>query len=705
MGESNPLECHADGFYPEEIFFEWLRDSRVLHHPVPSQMQKNSDGTFSAVSLFFYTPTNNDTGVLFCCRVKHNSQHEPLEENFLLKFRRRPSVTITPTTLLQGEEQAIMCKVDGYYPDDIIVAWRRNGKPLKKIEEKSDGTFAVSESFMVTPKGKEEEQETFSCEVKQEGFAEPLTKNIQFKIEGKPRSAAEVIGITIAVILVILLVLAFLFYRLYKKYHKRSFFMSDIIVPSKVFVGQEVTLECFIDRHFREEPTWWIKVSDEWGKISCNQVYVIKNTVCKSSILHRNLQNGNGEEQSLIKTQRPQKRHTTLTFVTDVKKHADVAFRCQITGILPNLKKEETKTKETKLRLLAYPSISAIKDISVFPNENGMLWIKASDFYPKEIRFKWPDSVSSETQSASVDKHGLYSTYSQCKVPMEHLRDPEFELQVDIIHDSLEFPCTKRIRGGIPGIGGIPLVSNVKVTSHLEIGHPCTLSCNVTEFYFSCRPEIKWIQKRISTEEIVTREEEYWKPVESFSGPFKKVNSISYLVAQAVFVPTRANIQDMDFICRVEHPLLSTPIERHTQQLSAIGSICKPNVSKLKIMLLSKTYMLTCTISDFYPNDIKVTWWVQEKDTEAILIENGPKWKINVLNKTPYRKPNNLYTLIAQAEFTPRIFDLTEHKIICRVEHESINQYVERTSDILNASSEFADFQAHYETVISYSLP
>ncbi|XP_039598849.1 uncharacterized protein LOC120520980 [Polypterus senegalus] len=454
MGESNPLECHADDFYPEEIFFEWLRDSRLLHLPVPSQLQKNSDGTFSAVSLFFYTPTNDDTGVLFCCRVKHDSWHEPLDENFLLMFRRRPSVTITPTTLLQGEEQAIMCKVDGYYPDDIIVTWRRNGKPLKKIEEKSDGTFVVSESFMLTPKAKaeEEEQETFSCEVKQEGFAEPLIKNIQFKIEGKPRSAAEVIGITIAVILVILLLLAFLFYRLYKKYHRRSYFMSDIIVPSKVFVGQEVTLECFIDRHFREEPTWWIKGSNEWENVSCDHRYVIKNTVCKSSILHWRLQNGNDEEQSLINTQSPQKRHTTLTFVTDLKKHANVAFKCQITRILLNPKKEVTRTKETKLRLLAYPSISAIKDISVFPNEDedGMLWIKASDFYPKEIRFNWPDSVSSETQSCSVDKHGLYSTYSQCKVPMERLRDPEFVLQVDITHDSLEVPCSKRIRGGIP---------------------------------------------------------------------------------------------------------------------------------------------------------------------------------------------------------------------------------------------------------------
>uniref|UniRef100_A0A8C4TJF9 Ig-like domain-containing protein n=1 Tax=Erpetoichthys calabaricus TaxID=27687 RepID=A0A8C4TJF9_ERPCA len=94
----------------------------------------------------------------------------------------RPSITVTSQVLERNKEQLVTCRLDGHYPDDIVVTWMRNGKALNKSELKSDGTYVTTESFLLTSFNEKDE---IYCLVEQEGFKDPLTKIIPIKMGGK----------------------------------------------------------------------------------------------------------------------------------------------------------------------------------------------------------------------------------------------------------------------------------------------------------------------------------------------------------------------------------------------------------------------------------------------------------------------------------------------------------------------------------------
>ncbi|KAG2463689.1 TPSNR protein, partial [Polypterus senegalus] len=167
------LECHVDNFYPKEISIEWLRASQPLPSQDNPQLERNPDGTFSAVSSYHYTPTPEDSGVAFSCRVRQEYQERPLEETFHLQFRKRASVKLTSINLPQSQK-LISCDVEDFYSADAEVIWKKNGHPVDSTEQRKDGNF---EKRIYHKLDATEMKNEYMCEVSQEGFNDVLTEN------------------------------------------------------------------------------------------------------------------------------------------------------------------------------------------------------------------------------------------------------------------------------------------------------------------------------------------------------------------------------------------------------------------------------------------------------------------------------------------------------------------------------------------------
>ncbi|XP_028647601.2 uncharacterized protein LOC114643066 [Erpetoichthys calabaricus] len=693
-GKENSLECTAKGFYPKEIVFSWWDGAQSPVTSNPTNVKSNVDGSFNATSYHSFTPLSSDTNANISCEVAHEALGSLVVVPVRVAFRRRATVTVSPQTLVRGKEQTLTCKVYGYYPDSVEVTWLKNGEPYRKPVTPGNLTTEEHHSVTVT-----DNKDGFSCQVEQEGF-ESRTMELEYNLIDEHISVKTIVSIAVPLLLAIALLIGLLVFWLQRK--SQRVYISEIFAPTKIFVGEQVTLEClFSGRQPKvQEPAWLVKYKgQEWVKIKGwqSEGYTISTVFSQSTYVMKN--SVRGEWQPLVSVGNKKENSTLLQFVADIAKHGDAVFKCEITCV--HRMSRTTIKQEKEIQIYAFPSVSSIKDVSVHGEKEGTLLVVATNFYPKDIKFVWPVYNLSSTEEATQNEDGLYSCHSICKASWEDLQNPNFILQVEIIHGSQE-PVYKTLCCGTPGIGGIPDVSSIKMNTPLEIGRPCTLSCMVTDFYL--RPSrIAWVQKNISSgQEIVSGEDNYWNPTIFLYGPYKKYNSIYYMEAQAEFTPSTANIEDMDFICRVEHSLLREAVEQRTGRLSAAH---RPTVSGLIPMpplMISHPYVLTCEVTDFYPKDMKVTWLVMEKEKKPVVIQEDTFPNITVSAHPPYRSTNNLYSLVTQVEFMPQKVDLHRSTMIVRVEHKTLNEYIERQFNFKD--KDLSGIQCHYDRLIRQRL-
>ncbi|XP_039621076.1 tyrosine-protein phosphatase non-receptor type substrate 1-like isoform X2 [Polypterus senegalus] len=215
MDQPGMLECHAEGFYPRDISIKWFRGATSLPFQEAPQVRSNPDGTFSVLSVYKYTPSGGTANETVSCQVDHDSRNVPWVKMTRLQFHKRPSVTVTSQVLGQNKEQLLTCRLDGHYPDDIVVTWMKNGKALNKSELKGDGTYVTTESILLTSFN---EKDNFACLVEQEGFKDPLTKIIPIEMEGgNSQSAITALSVVVGVLLILVLTLLCVVFLLIKR--------------------------------------------------------------------------------------------------------------------------------------------------------------------------------------------------------------------------------------------------------------------------------------------------------------------------------------------------------------------------------------------------------------------------------------------------------------------------------------------------------
>ncbi|CAM4683184.1 unnamed protein product [Lepidochelys kempii] len=86
--EDSALVCCVRGFYPQDVAVSWLRDGQELNTSFVSAARRgHRDETFSLVSVYSFTPTEQDLGALFSCRARHPALNQSRQANFRITFR------------------------------------------------------------------------------------------------------------------------------------------------------------------------------------------------------------------------------------------------------------------------------------------------------------------------------------------------------------------------------------------------------------------------------------------------------------------------------------------------------------------------------------------------------------------------------------------------------------------------------------------
>ncbi|XP_039599386.1 uncharacterized protein LOC120522595 [Polypterus senegalus] len=312
-----------------------------------------------------------------------------------------------------------------------------------------------------------------------------------------------------------------------------------------------------------------------------------------------------------------------------------------------------------------------------------------SRFFPSELTVTWlrvraedghqPVTAGSAHWTATVNttrpekRNNTYEVTSVVQFTPSRLSEVEEMTYIcRVEHVTLMGKAIEKKSGRLElaAVNSKPQLSNVQIF-FTEFNQPCTLTCVVSDFY----PKginVMWMRRHKESQSTDMAESENWMARVCHYGPTLRDNKYS-LVSRVEFTPQSLNdLEDMEFICRVEHKSLKkVSIEKSSSVIPGLQK--RPIVSNVQVdnyhVGYDQKFKLSCSIQDFFPKDIKVTW----KSVTGSYHEEYHEEYYGGCYGTSLCVPQRgqySYHLVYNRTFTPRS---QKPDVICKVEHETLN--------------------------------
>uniref|UniRef100_A0A8D2AU82 Ig-like domain-containing protein n=1 Tax=Sciurus vulgaris TaxID=55149 RepID=A0A8D2AU82_SCIVU len=172
------LVCLINDFYPEDVIVAWKRDgTKVTQGVETTQPSKQTNNKYMASSYLTVTPDQWNSHGTYTCQVTHEgSTVEKSVSPAQCQPKAVPSVTLFPPSSeeLQTNKATLVCLINDFYPEDVIVAWKRDGtKVTQGVEttqpsKQTNNKYMASSYLTVTP-DQWNSHGTYTCQVTHEG--------------------------------------------------------------------------------------------------------------------------------------------------------------------------------------------------------------------------------------------------------------------------------------------------------------------------------------------------------------------------------------------------------------------------------------------------------------------------------------------------------------------------------------------------------
>ncbi|KAM5151726.1 uncharacterized protein ACMZJ9_009972 [Mantella aurantiaca] len=251
-----------------------------------------------------------------------------------------------------------------------------------------------------------------------------------------------------------------------------------------------------------------------------------------------------------------------LTIIPKLTVHQGAEFICRVDH--PSLE-EPMESPSGKVSVKAKPQMVEPIEITVEDSSRVHFTLTLQKFYPENIEVDWnyeigkkQHKMSSSNTSKKYDDltHDVTSVSS---IPMHLFNDPLFNVSVRWNHDSMEEAesRTLTVRDLRPQVGEI-------IIPGLTEDKQVSLTCDIS----GCHPDhmtVSWLKKHPGTDlqlNLISLSDDAYQVCN------KQKNDKTFSCQSSLtFIPSISRDQGSEFICRVQHPSLESPIERRTGPL------------------------------------------------------------------------------------------------------------------------------------------
>lgn len=137
-----------------------------------------------------------ETESVFKCGVRVDVKTRSIVITFSLSEKPTVMLNADSLSLVEGEEQKLVCDVKNFYPLDAQAQWFREPKKrgmlpdvIKHIlfsshRENSNGTYSYSSYFLLTA-SLEDDGLKYTCHVAHQSLTYPIKKSVMLSVTGK----------------------------------------------------------------------------------------------------------------------------------------------------------------------------------------------------------------------------------------------------------------------------------------------------------------------------------------------------------------------------------------------------------------------------------------------------------------------------------------------------------------------------------------
>ncbi|CAH2307918.1 Ig mu heavy chain disease -like [Pelobates cultripes] len=320
------------------------------------------------------------------------------------------------------------------------------------------------------------------------------------------------------------------------------------------------------------------------------------------------------------------------------------------------------------------PVVAEPVTVSLCESGEIMYSLNLQNFYPKEIKIIWtygPGQSHKPATSNDVIKTNpdlTYSIQSELKVPGDYFKDPNFIVCLSWEHSSLDHPEHREFCSKDPEFTWRPEIQEIPIPPVL-LGKKVTLQYNISNYY-PARPDalaVRWFKKEKGSSELVHLRACYNYKIPPRLTHNKQPDYTYSCTACLDVYPSLSSEQGAQFICRVEHPSLERPIERHTEPLQVKG---KPEMKEPVKLTICGTGDMLCAMNlrHFYPWNLWIRWFWGEN-----LIKSQEKYEEN---------SDQTFNVLSECRINERDFQNPDYKIRTTWEHESMEGCASRDISI-----------------------
>ncbi|XP_025050311.1 uncharacterized protein LOC106723162 isoform X1 [Alligator sinensis] len=674
------LLCHVGGFFPEDVDVVWLRDGQVLKGFPCSSPQRNLDGTFTFTMTYTFTPTHKDAGSVFSCRVHHMAPRQPLQEDIPLDIGGSTEVDHTSTMIsavlgigiingivviiimkqksrssgqlqLQARPQVSEIQVlpewdprdkvpfavqlHNFYPREVppiqwgcdgIWSW---GEDPAQIDNNADGTFTATSIWRVPTWSLTRPELRVRVRVQHGPGEPPSERELSLRAAGLLRPPD----------------------------------VSEITQPESMATGMGVTLSCRIAGHFPGElSVTWLRR----GKGEDTAAILEDSAECRV-------------EPGMAVLARDGKSFQQQTGLTCwMSRDQGEEYICRVDHLALQAPIERSITQAQLSEIQVLPEWD--------PRDKVPFAVQLHNFYPRElppIQWGWDGAGSWREDPAQIDKNadGTFTATSIWRVPSWSLTRPELRVRVCVQHGLGEPPSERELSLRAAGLLRPPDVSEISQPESVAKVKGVTLSCRIAG-HFPGELSVTWLRRGKGEDTAVILRDSAECRVEPGTAVLARDGKSFQQETRLTRWTSRD--QGAEYICRVGHLALETPIES-----SSACHLHPPDlgeVSQTQALIPEQLVTMKTRLSGCNPKQLAMTWLGKKaRKKEPRALESSDPQRIHT--STPSQVPDRKSYSVESEQHVPTTGpeDKRVEYQSC-VKHEALKKSKSRSSGLTGMS-------------------